>query len=180
MFFLVDIDHFKQLNDSHGHAAGDAVLVQISARLKTVFRDADYLVRWGGEEFLVVARQTARSHAAELAERARKAVADQPFLLDDGRLLDKTCSIGFAAFPLDPQQARDHDWSLAVRAADAVLYAIKQDGRNGWMGLVSAHTDSADTLRSLLRRPVAQWWQASALVLVRSDSDGHAPVSALS
>lgn len=168
VFFLVDIDHFKQLNDSHGHAAGDAVLVQISERLKTVFRDADYLVRWGGEEFLVVARQTARSHAAELAERARKAVADQPFVLADGTLLGKTCSIGFAAFPLDPQRARDHDWSLALSAADSVLYAIKQDGRNGWMGLISARSDSADALRALLRRPVAQWWQTRALVLARS------------
>ena len=100
IFFLFDIDHFKQVNDGHGHAAGDAVIREMCARLVEVFRDSDYLVRWGGEEFLVVARGTARTHAAELAERARAAVADQPFALDDGSLLSRTCSIGFCCFPL--------------------------------------------------------------------------------
>jgi diguanylate cyclase (GGDEF)-like protein len=71
IFFLFDIDEFKQVNDRYGHAAGDAVIRQMSARLIAIFRDTDYLVRWGGEEFLVVARATPRSHAADLAERAR-------------------------------------------------------------------------------------------------------------
>jgi diguanylate cyclase (GGDEF)-like protein len=100
IFFLFDIDCFKHVNDRYGHAAGDAVIREMSARLVRVFRDTDYLIRWGGEEFLVVARATPRSHAADLAERARAAVADQAFQLDDGRFLSKTCSIGFCCFPL--------------------------------------------------------------------------------
>jgi diguanylate cyclase (GGDEF)-like protein len=99
-----------------------------------VFRDTDYLIRWGGEEFLVVARATPRSHAADLAERARAAVADQAFQLDDGRFLSKTCSIGFCCFPLSIQHAAALDWAAAVNIADAALYAVKGAGRNGWLG----------------------------------------------
>ena len=77
--FLIDIDHFKSVNDAHGHDAGDAVLVQMAARLRSVFRGSDHLVRWGGEEFLVVASDTPRERAPELAERMRRAVADTAF-----------------------------------------------------------------------------------------------------
>lgn len=67
LFFMVDIDHFKEVNDRFGHAAGDAVLMQMRSRLEQVFRDTDYLVRWGGEAFLLVARWMARDHATDLA-----------------------------------------------------------------------------------------------------------------
>ena len=100
LFFLIDIDHFKRINDAHGHMAGDAVLMQMRGRLEQVFRATDYLVRWGGEEFLIVARGTPRRRAAELAERARQAVSAQPFELDGGLRLALTCSVGFSAFPL--------------------------------------------------------------------------------
>ena len=70
VFFVIDIDHFKQVNDAHGHAAGDAVLMQMRERLQQAFRQGDHLVRWGGEEFLIVARGSSRHRAAELAERA--------------------------------------------------------------------------------------------------------------
>jgi diguanylate cyclase (GGDEF)-like protein len=171
VFFLIDIDHFKQVNDLHGHAAGDAVLVQICQRLRKVFREADYLVRWGGEEFLVVARHTARAHAAGLAGRACAAVAEQPFVLDDGTLVHKTCSIGFSAFPIDPRRARLHDWHLTVNVADAALYAAKQAGRNAWLGLVSARADSLPALQALLRRPVADWRQDAAMTLAGTQPD---------
>lgn len=172
VFFLVDVDHFKQVNDQHGHSAGDAVLQQMRARLQAVFRDADYLVRWGGEEFLIVARGTARSHAAELAERARAMVADQPFVLDDGRLLSKTCSVGFACFPLAPQWARALDWSSVVDVADAALYAVKRGGRNGWLGVLSAQAGSAEELRAWTQRPLAEWLASGG---VRMAGSGERP-----
>ena len=102
---MVDLDHFKDVNDRHGHAAGDAVLVQMQERLREVFRESDYLVRWGGEEFLVLARATRRDEARVVAERIRRAVADREFLLPDGERLRKTCSIGFACFPFVPDAA---------------------------------------------------------------------------
>ena len=168
IFFLFDIDHFKQVNDGYGHAAGDAVIVQMAARLRSVFRDTDYLVRWGGEEFLVVARATPRTHASDLAERARAAVADQPFALDDDRLLSKTCSIGFCCFPLSTQHPGAPAWVAAINVADALLYAVKAAGRNGWMGALDAHGESPEALLNWSRRPVADWARSGNLEVVRS------------
>ena len=168
VFFMVDLDHFKQVNDDYGHAAGDAVLAQMQALLRQVFRDADYLIRWGGEEFLVVARNTDRHHAAELAERARRTLARYEFRLDDGRLLRRTCSLGFAAFPLSPKFPRGLDWSTVVDLADAALYAVKRGGRNGWLGLVSANVDTLEELREWSRRPLAEWAATGRLEMVGS------------
>ena len=163
IFFVVDIDLFKQVNDRHGHAAGDAVLVQMRNRLLEVFRDSDHLVRWGGEEFLVVARDTARRHAPALAERACAAMRDRPFDLPDGTRLAKTCSIGFCCFPLASHHAKALDWSAAVQLADTALFAVKNAGRNGWLGLLSAQADSPEMLLTWAGRPLAHWWRSGGL-----------------
>lgn len=172
VFFVLDIDHFKQVNDQHGHSAGDAVLVEMRQRLQQAFRQADYLVRWGGEEFLIVARATSRSQAPELAERARAAVANVPFVLGDGTQLHKTCSVGFAAFPLAPAWPTALEWPAVVDLADQALYAVKHNGRNGWLGLVGATAESADALRDAAKQPLAQWVASGAVQLV--GAPGHA------
>lgn len=146
-FFLIDLDHFKQVNDQHGHAAGDAVLVQMRERLQEVFREGDHLVRWGGEEFLVVARGTSRAAAPDLAERARRSVSERPFLLPQGRALSRSCSIGFSCFPLAPSQPRGCGWALAVDLADAALYAAKHEGRNRWVGVLTVPPNLLPTLQ---------------------------------
>ena len=172
LFFLIDIDRFKQVNDRFGHAAGDAVLRQMPARLASVFREADHLVRWGGEEFLVVARGSRRAHAPELAERARRAVAEAPFVLDDGEPLSCSCSIGFAALPLAPAHPQALDWEDTVRLADAALYRVKAGQRNGWAGVVDAGALEAPALQRLA---AAGWTQALAegrLPLRESGTDG--------
>ncbi|MDO9074227.1 MAG: two-component regulator propeller domain-containing protein [Rubrivivax sp.] len=168
VFFLVDLDHFKQVNDLHGHAAGDAVLVQMRERLQQAFRQGDHLVRWGGEEFLVVARGTSRGRAAELAGRACAVVADTPFVLDDGTRLHRSCSVGFVAFPPAPALPAALDWAAAVDLADAALYTVKRSGRNGWLGLVSAQAESAAALRAAAARPLAEWRASGALQVVHS------------
>ena len=137
VFFMVDLDHFKEVNDRHGHAAGDAVLVQMQERLREVFRESDYLIRWGGEEFLVLARATRRDDARVVAERIRSAVSRRPFLLPDGMALTKTCSIGFACFPFVPAEPRLLGWSDVVELADQALYVVKRSGRNAWAGIYS-------------------------------------------
>ena len=137
IFFLIDVDHFKRVNDHHGHAAGDAVLSQMRERLQGVFRESDYLVRWGGEEFLVVARSADRGSAATLAERVRSAVAGRDFVLDDSRLLNVTCSVGFAALPFVPTDPRALNWADVVDLADIALYLAKGAGRNGWVGIAA-------------------------------------------
>jgi diguanylate cyclase (GGDEF)-like protein len=132
VFFMVDLDHFKEVNDRHGHAGGDAVLVQMQERLREVFRESDYLIRWGGEEFLVLARATHRDEAKVVAERIRRAVADREFVLPDGSRVQKTCSIGFACFPFLPGAPRLISWSEVVELADQGLYLAKRSGRNAW------------------------------------------------
>ncbi|RZI58156.1 MAG: GGDEF domain-containing protein [Rubrivivax sp.] len=173
IFFLLDLDHFKSLNDRLGHAAGDAVLQQMRERLTAVFREADYLVRWGGEEFLIVARDTSRAHAAELAERARRQVSGTPFDLGKGRTVDVTCSVGFAAFPLAPAFPRALDWAATIALADEALYAVKRRGRNGWEGVVGVapHEDVPDlegALRQRSRETMADWLSSGGLTVVRS------------
>jgi diguanylate cyclase (GGDEF)-like protein len=129
VFLLLDIDHFKQVNDTHGHAAGDAVLVQVADILRRLFREADHVARWGGEEFLVVARFTDRSRAPELAEKIRAAVEQHAFQLPDGKTMHRTCSVGYAAYPFTGTQALN-SWETAIDTADQGLYRAKREGRN--------------------------------------------------
>ncbi|OWQ45211.1 hypothetical protein CDL60_20965 [Roseateles noduli] len=183
IFFLLDLDHFKALNDRLGHAAGDAVLQQMRDRLTAVFREADYLVRWGGEEFLIVARDTSRAHAAELAERARLQVSGAPFDLGDGRTVDVTCSVGFAAFPLAPAFPRALDWAATVALADEALYAVKRSGRNGWEGVIGVPPrddvpDLEGALRQRSRETMADWLSSSDLTVVRSSPPAASPSEA--
>ncbi|NRR33467.1 diguanylate cyclase [Oxalobacteraceae bacterium] len=146
VFFMVDLDHFKEVNDRYGHAAGDSILVQMQERLREVFRESDYLIRWGGEEFLVLARATHRDEARVVAERIRCAVADRDFELPDGMRLAKTCSIGFACFPFLPSQPRLLSWSQVVELADQGLYIAKRSGRNAWAALYSTDKTQPDGL----------------------------------
>lgn len=143
VFFLVDCDHFKQVNDRHGHDVGDRLLCAIAEVLRQVFRSSDYLVRWGGEEFLVVARFLARGCAAELAERLRVTMAQLELRLDDGSPLSRTCSIGYAALPFLPQAPQAASWEQVVKLADCAMYGAKHSGRNTWIGLTAGSRATA-------------------------------------
>jgi diguanylate cyclase (GGDEF)-like protein len=134
-FFMVDVDGFKQVNDRFGHHGGDLVLMQMRDRLGALFRESDYLIRWGGEEFLVVARETDRAQASALAERIRHAIEQQPFALEHGREVSRTCSVGFASFPFITRDPRSVGWSQVIEWADQALSLAKQSGRNGWVGV---------------------------------------------
>ncbi len=121
---LFDIDHFKKFNDTHGHAAGDAVLVSTAKRVKELIRTADFAVRIGGEEFLIVCPNTPCEGAMVLAERLREAIAEA-FVSIDGNNLSAAISLGVAE--------RDESMDLVddlVKAADVALYEAKNTGRN--------------------------------------------------
>lgn len=133
VFVLADVDHFKRINDHHGHAVGDAVLVEFARRLRALLRSGDVALRWGGEEFLVVLRDTGRERAFASARRVREAIAATPFAID-GTLLPVTCSIGWAAFPFDPQAPRRHGVDQVITFADAALYRAKCGGRDRVVG----------------------------------------------
>lgn len=122
---LLDIDHFKAVNDQHGHLAGDAVLRGLAARLRGDIRRDELFARYGGEEFAVVLPETDAEGAAILAERLRKLVADAPFE-DNGKIYPVTISLGSAATPgteaLTPAEF--------IARADEKLYRAKAEGRN--------------------------------------------------
>ena len=147
VFFLVDIDHFKQVNDVDGHGAGDKVLAQIRARLQQAFRESDYLVRWGGEEFLVVARESKRADASTLAERIRHAMEGEAFDIGNGVPLARTCSVGFACFPFLPGAPEALGWRQVVELADHGLYIAKHAGRNRCVGLAGdSYSNAAEVV----------------------------------
>lgn len=155
VFLLLDMDHFKSVNDSYGHAAGDTVLVQVAALLRSVFRASDHVVRWGGEEFLIVARFIDRGKGLELAEKVRVTVESYEFRLDDGTLLKRTCSVGFAAYPFSTRQPRARGWQEIVEIADLGLYAAKRNGRNGWVGMEASDTEEPVEGSRISRRKIA-------------------------
>ena len=124
---MLDLDHFKAVNDSHGHARGDSVLRELAHRVQEQIREVDTFARYGGEEFVVVLPETSVEGAAQLAERICVAVRREPFRQENEEPLDITVSIGGAAFP-------DHGSTPAtlMRSADKALYTAKGDGRDRW------------------------------------------------
>ena len=141
VFFLVDIDHFKKINDTYGHAAGDDVIVQMANCLRDVSRESDYIVRWGGEEFIIVARFMSREEASEMAERIRQTVENKAFDIGEGKTIKVTSSLGFAALPLCPEEPEAYNWHKVVDIADIGLYTAKESGRNGWVGITRTSPD---------------------------------------
>jgi diguanylate cyclase (GGDEF)-like protein len=123
---LLDVDHFKQVNDRHGHAAGDAVLQAVAQRLQTGLRGGDALVRWGGEEFLLLLPGCDADALAGPVARALARLGEEAVTLPDGTPLRVTASAGACVWPASAGQP----WQAAMQRADEALYAAKQAGRN--------------------------------------------------
>ena len=136
-FMMVDLDHFKEINDSCGHQAGDQVLLEIRDVFLKVVRDSDIVIRWGGDEFLIIARDSDPEKAQILAERIRAAVADAVFSLPDGQIVRTTCTIGFACYPFVRTHPDRIDWEQILTLADGALFEAKNTKRNSWLGYLS-------------------------------------------
>lgn len=135
IFYLIDADHFKEINDRFGHDAGDQMLIDLTTRISSAIRYSDVLVRWGGEEFLVVSRFCERKEAATLAARVLSAVSGEPFKVKGaGISLHRTVSIGWAAFPWDLASPVDVTYEEVLALADRALYKAKNSGRNQAIG----------------------------------------------
>ena len=122
---MLDLDHFKRVNDDHGHLAGDAVLVNLAGVLTRAVRNEDVVARFGGEELAIVLRAINLEAALQLAERLRKTIETTPTVFHDKQLA-ATVSIGVAAFPTTPAETVDE----LIEAADQALYRAKHGGRN--------------------------------------------------
>ncbi len=120
---LIDLDHFKQLNDQRGHAAGDELLAGVARVLHQTVRETDLLARYGGEEFVVMCADTDRDGTYQLAEKIRLAIAESSFIVDDSmRPTSVTVSIGVAEFAGDRKEF--------FQTADRALYNAKAQGKN--------------------------------------------------
>lgn len=127
VLMLVDLDHFKALNDRYGHAAGDQVLITASALLRARLGPAALLARWGGEEFLVIWPGLDLDAGTTEAELLRSTIAQAQFQTLGGQALRVNCSIGVAEHPLHVGRG---DWQLSLELADRALYRAKANGRN--------------------------------------------------
>lgn len=135
--FLLDADHFKRLNDLHGHMAGDTLLVALASRLRDACRPGDIVARWGGEEFLIACCDVDQTQAWQIAERLRSAIASTPVEIGDGVAVPLSVSIGLAPWPFfgDARRQDPDLWQDAVMLADRALYASKRGGRDAWTAL---------------------------------------------
>jgi diguanylate cyclase (GGDEF)-like protein len=152
VFYLIDADNFKLVNDTYGHDAGDRVLVEFVRRISSAIRNSDVLVRWGGEEFLVLSRYTDRGDAGTLASRVLAAVSDKPYEVGtDGTMVQQTCSIGWAAYPWlqDDPEAMSYEEVLGL--ADKGLSAAKRAGKNRSIGILPSGQQNTPLPSHLLK-----------------------------
>ncbi len=145
---LFDVDHFKNVNDTFGHAAGDEILAQIAARVGETIRTEDVLARIGGEEFAVICRGIDASHGPLVAERLRHSVAARPFSWS-GNTMPCTISVGVVSLPEVPLSDRDQ----VMAAADAALYAAKRSGRNRVSVTQTGGVDKAERITASIPVP---------------------------
>ncbi|BBH71132.1 hypothetical protein ACTI_78170 [Actinoplanes sp. OR16] len=134
---LLDIDHFKSVNDTYGHNGGDRVLVEVTHRLRELVRPGDVVARYGGEEFAVLLPATGPEQAREIAERVRRGVGAAPIAVADSRVHQVTVSIGVAGMPATATTAE------LVLTADRALYAAKNAGRNRVVSAADAQPRAA-------------------------------------
>ena len=152
---LIDLDHFKEINDRYGYAAGDSVLVAVAERLRETLRETDMIVRWGGEEFLVFVAATIAGKLDEIALRIMHAVSMEPFVYH-GTSIPITASVGFVAMPLPPRED-PLPWERAIGLADMALYLAKVHGRNRGYGVRELVDDDNGTLAAVEHDLEAAW-----------------------
>jgi diguanylate cyclase (GGDEF)-like protein len=136
IFIMVDVDFFKQVNDLHGHPAGDRFLQRVAERLGKVVRKSDVLVRWGGEEFLIMSRSADPTGTPAFCERILDVMASEPFDLGHGVRVRKTCSVGWAPFPWSRGAYEALCAEETIELADTALYRAKEGGRNQGIGIL--------------------------------------------
>jgi diguanylate cyclase (GGDEF)-like protein len=149
---IIDLDHLKPINDLHGHEAGDQVLIEVADILRRCCRASDILVRWGGDEFVIVYLDADMNAGEQLAERIRSSVAKRIFRTSEKTSVRTSCSIGFARLPFVREAPSQVSWEQLLAVADAALYHAKKQ-RNGWIGWAgtAAAAGQPDIIESLER-----------------------------
>jgi diguanylate cyclase (GGDEF)-like protein len=160
--YLLDVDHFKHINDTYGHGAGDAVLREISDALREILRETDMIVRWGGEEFLAFLPAVPRSSLDDVASRLLSGIPARTIDYQ-GIKLSVNVSIGFAPFPLAPR-GKPMSWERAVNLVDMALYLAKGHGRNRAYGVQGFARDTGMSMEQI-EQDIEGAWRAGAIEL---------------
>jgi diguanylate cyclase (GGDEF)-like protein len=134
-FMMIDLDGFKGINDTHGHLAGDKALVQVREILQASCRKSDTIIRWGGDEFMVIGNTASPRTAETLAERIRANLAEHQYQLGNGHVGRLSGSVGFSMYPFSPMDTKSLNWEQVVAVADHAAYTAKKNGRNAWVGV---------------------------------------------
>lgn len=170
-FALIDVDYFKRINDEYGHAAGDAVLRELAARLSRAWPAPHDVVRWGGEEFLVVAHDVESAHLPRLAEEIRAAVAGQRFAIPGAGAIRVSVSVGLAPYPF-AARVDQADWTRVIDLADRGLYEAKRSGRDTWVAI--APGPAADE-SALTGQPLAEAERLGLVATLRPSAVAPGP-----
>ena len=173
---VLDIDHFKSVNDTLGHGAGDAVLIEVARRMRLAVRESDMIIRWGGEEFLVYSPKGNVLHIRNLAERILKVISQTPFEAG-GKTITVTASGGFLCLPFSGTSETECNWEKSLQIADMALYLAKLNGRNRACGINRLLVPFAEAL-PLLENDLAAAVEANMIELVEvcgPSIDGLAP-----
>lgn len=161
---ILDIDHFKHINDTLGHAGGDAVLIEIAKRLRSIVRDTDMVMRWGGEEFLVFSPNANATHLKNLAQRVLNVIGEKPIAVGD-KMMAITVTGGFLSLPFSGLSETDCNWEKAMQIADMALYLGKVNGRNRAYGLNRLKAPFAQVM-PVLERDISAALKADMVELV--------------
>jgi diguanylate cyclase (GGDEF)-like protein len=177
VFLLVDMDFFKEVNDTHGHAAGDKLLQLVAKRLGRIVRKSDILVRWGGEEFVIMVRAASPDEIPTFCERILRVMSDELFNLGSGISVHKTCSVGWAPYPWRRDAIDALCAEEVIEIADTALYRAKAMGRNRSVGIVPNSTSAAPPSSITLKAIQEQTSGIARLLHNEGPSDQPAPAA---
>jgi diguanylate cyclase (GGDEF)-like protein len=167
---MVDIDLFKQVNDNFSHDAGDKVLIKFAHILVKTCRESDWVIRWGGEEFVIIARGLPKKDAENLAERICQNIAEAKFDIGLDKTIAITCSIGIASFPFVAKNHKLLTWQQTLNFADTALYIAKNNGRNAWVGISENNVVQAESLYKSTMEDVRLSYQSGNITFQHSSS----------
>jgi len=171
IFVMIDLDGFKEVNDVYGHGAGDLVLIQVCELLRGACRKSDTIIRWGGDEFMVVGRGADPEHAEVLAERVRLAIEQHHYDVGAEQRIHLSSSIGFAFYPFLYSRTTLLKGTQVLTIADRALYVAKSSGRNAWVGIYSTDMTPEQDLPRLINEELANLVREGAVEVRTSIRD---------
>ena len=148
-FMMIDLDGFKHINDTHGHHAGDEALVQVKDILLECCRQSDSVIRWGGDEFMVIGHASGFFGAKVLAERVREGIATHRFKVAGVHYCSMTASVGLAPFPFCEHRVGFSHWEQVAAVADQCAYLAKTNGRNAWVSVSGTLSTQLEDLHEI-------------------------------